>query len=146
MNATTWASHARETLKQGGYSRGGAREAVIEYLGDQSCATSAQDIYHALRAGGRSIAMASVYRSLEALQALQLVQRVEVGHGESLYEPVAPDGEHHHHVICDECERIVPFEDAGLELAISRLAKRVPFEIAGHDVVLHGRCPDCRVP
>lgn len=141
---STWADHARSALKGHGYSRGGAREAVIEFLAAQSCAISAQDIYRALREGGRSIAMASVYRSLEALHGLHLVQRVETGQGEGLYEAVAPTGEHHHHVICDECERIVPFEDRALEEAIKRLAKRVPFEVAGHDVVLHGRCADCK--
>jgi len=141
---TTWADHARGALKQHGYSRGGARDAVIDFLAAQSCATSAQDIYRALRAGGRRIAMASVYRSLEVLHGLHLVQRVDTGQGEALYEAVAETGEHHHHVICDECERIVPFEDPALEQAITRLAKRVPFEVAGHDVVLHGRCPDCK--
>ena len=141
---SNWADHARAALKGHGYSRGGAREAVIDYLDDQSCARSAQEIYGALRAGGRSIAMASVYRSLEALQRLQLVQRLEVGAGERLYEPVAPSGEHHHHVVCDACERIVPFEDPALERAISELAKRVPFDVEGHDVVLHGRCPNCK--
>jgi len=138
-----WADHARAALKGHGYSRGGAREAVIDYLDDQSCARSAQEIYGALRSGGRRIAMASVYRSLEALQRLQLVQRVDVGAGEGLYEPLAPSGEHHHHVVCDECDRIVPFEDPALERAISELAKRVPFEVEGHEVVLHGRCPEC---
>ena len=66
------------------------------------------------------------------------------GHREGLYEPVTPGGDHHHHVVCDDCERIVPFEDPALERAIDALADRVPFAIAGHDVVLHGRCPDCQ--
>ena len=88
--------------------------------------------------------MASVYRSLEALQGLHLVQRLEVGQGEGLYEPLAPGGDHHHHVICDDCERIVPFEDRALERAITRLAEKVDFDVGGHDVVLHGVCPDCK--
>ena len=141
---SAWAQHARDALKRQGYSRGGAREAVIDFLDRQSCAMSAQEIHRALRDAGRAIAMASVYRSLEALQTLHLVQRLEVGQGEGLYEAVAASGEHHHHVICDDCERILPFEDPALEQAISRLAKRVPFDVDGHEVVLHGRCPECR--
>ena len=141
---STWAQEARAALKSHGYSRGGARDAVIDFLDTQRCATSAQDIHRALRDAGRRVAMASVYRSLEALQGLHLVQRLEVGQGERLYEPLAPDGDHHHHVICDDCERIVPFEDPALERAITQLAERVEFEVEGHDVVLHGVCPDCR--
>jgi len=139
-----WTDHARDLLKDRGFSRGGAREAVIEYLGGQHCAASAQEIHDALRREGRAIGIASVYRSLDALHNLQLVQRFDAGHGEGRYEAVAPTGEHHHHLVCDECERIMPFEDPALERAIDKLAERVPYAIAGHDVVLHGRCPDCQ--
>jgi Fur family transcriptional regulator, ferric uptake regulator len=139
-----WTDHARDVLKASGFSRGGARDAVIEYLGRQHCAASAQEIHDALRHEGSAIGIASVYRSLEALHNLQLVQRFDAGHGEGRYEAVAPTGEHHHHVVCDECERIMPFEDPALERAINKLAERVPYAIAGHDVVLHGRCPDCQ--
>jgi Fe2+ or Zn2+ uptake regulation protein len=38
----------------------------------------------------------------------------------------------------------MPFEDPALERAIDKLAARVPYSIEGHDVVLHGRCPDCQ--
>jgi Fur family ferric uptake transcriptional regulator len=140
----TWTEHARGVLKEQGFNRGGARDAVIEYLGRQHCAASAQEIHDALRGEGRAIGIASVYRSLEALHNLNLVQRFDAGHGEGLYEALSPGGEHHHHVVCDNCDRIVPFEDPALERAIDALAKRVPFAIAGHDVVLHGRCPDCQ--
>ena len=140
----TWPEHAQRVLRDGGFSRGGARDAVIDYLGRQHCATSAQEIHEALRREGRAIGIASVYRSLEALHGLGLVQRFDTGHGEGRYEAVAPTGEHHHHVVCDDCERILPFEDPELERAIDKLAKRVPYAIAGHDVVLHGRCPDCQ--
>ena len=140
----TWPDHARDVLKDSGFSRGGARDAVIEYLGRQHCATTAQQIHDALKTEGRTIGIASVYRSLEALHNLQLVQRFDAGDGEGRYEAVAPSGEHHHHVVCDDCERIMPFEDPALERAIDKLSERVPYAIAGHDVVLHGRCPDCQ--
>jgi Fur family transcriptional regulator, ferric uptake regulator len=139
-----WAEHAHDVLKESGFSRGGARDAVIDHLSRRDCAASAQEIHHALRGEGRTIGIASVYRSLEALHSLQLVQRFDAGHGEGLYEAVAPSGEHHHHVVCDDCDRIMPFEDPALERVIHKLAERVPYAIAGHDVVLHGRCPDCQ--
>ena len=140
----TWNEHAQNVLKDKGFSRGGARDAVIDFLARQDCAASAQEIHQALKGEGRAIGIASVYRSLEALHGLQLVQRFDAGHGEGRYEAVPPIGEHHHHVVCDECERIMPFEDPALERAIHKLAERVPYAIAGHDVVLHGRCPDCQ--
>jgi Fur family transcriptional regulator, ferric uptake regulator len=143
-HSDNWTEHAQTVLKDEGFSRGGARDAVIEYLAGQDCAASAQEIHEALRREGRAIGMASVYRSLEALHGLNLVQRFDAGGGEARYEAIAPSGEHHHHVVCDECDRIMPFEDPALERAIDKLAQRVPYAIAGHDVVLRGRCPDCQ--
>ena len=61
-------------------------------------------------------------------------------------EPLRPSGDHHHHVVCENCDRVVAFEDPALEAAISHLSRRVDFEIAGHDVVLRGRCPQCADP
>jgi Fur family ferric uptake transcriptional regulator len=139
-----WAEQARAALKEAGYSRGGARETVIAFLEGQSCATSAQDIHRALREQGDGIGTASVYRALETLHGLGLLQRLDMGHGESMFEPVHASGEHHHHIVCDRCERILPFEDSALERAITQLSRRVEFEVQGHDVVLHGRCPECR--
>jgi Fur family ferric uptake transcriptional regulator len=141
---TDWTTHAQQVLKDEGFSRGGARDAVIDFLGSHPCAASAQEIHAGLRKQGRRIGIASVYRSLEALQSLRLVQRFDTGHGEGRYEAAGPGGEHHHHVICDDCERIVPFEDPALERVIDKLAKQSAFAIAGHDVVLHGQCPDCQ--
>jgi Fur family transcriptional regulator, ferric uptake regulator len=139
-----WADHARGVLKEQGFSRGGARDAVIEFLDGQDCAASAQEIHRALSGEGRKVGIASVYRSLEALHGLGLVQRFDAGDGEGRYEALPAGGEHHHHVVCDDCARITPFEDPALERAIHALEKRVPYAIAGHDVVLHGRCPDCQ--
>jgi Fur family ferric uptake transcriptional regulator len=139
-----WTTHAQGVLKDGGFSRGGARDAVIDYLSGQHCAKTALEIHEALRDDGKRVGLASVYRSLEALHGLKLVQRLDAGHGEGRYEALAAGGEHHHHVVCDNCERILPFEDSELERAIDALAKRVPYAVAGHDVVLHGRCPACQ--
>ena len=55
----------------------------------------------------------------------------------------SPSGDHHHHAICRDCGRMVPFEDASLERAIGRLSERMSFEVAEHDVVLRGRCERC---
>jgi len=59
------------------------------------------------------------------------------------YERIEPTGEHHHHAVCEQCGRVEPFEDPGLERAIGRLEDKVGFEVSEHEVVLRGRCPRC---
>lgn len=139
-----WADHASERLAEAGYRRGGARRAVIDLLARQACALSAFEIEEALRAGGgRPVARASVYRVIDELEQLKLIARIEVGHGISRYEAVHPGRHHHHHLVCDDCEKVIPFEDDELERTIHRVADRVAFDVAEHEIVLHGSCGDC---
>lgn len=139
-----WAEQAADRLTQAGYRRGGARQAVIDLLAGQPCALSALEIEEALRTSSRQVARASVYRVLDELEQLKLVTRIEVGQGISRYEALHPHGaHHHHHLVCDDCGEVIPFEDDELERTIDRVARRVAFDVAEHDIVLHGSCGPC---
>ncbi len=138
-----WSDQALERLSGAGYRRGGAREAVIELLDEQPCALSALDIEDQLRArDGRRVGRASIYRVVDELVTLGLLNRVEVGDGLARYEPQRHG--HHHHLVCDGCGRLEPFEDEALERVIHRLGERVAFDVSDHDVTLHGTCDTCR--
>jgi Fur family transcriptional regulator, ferric uptake regulator len=140
---SAWVEHALVALGDAGYHRGGARLAVVELLARQDCAMTAIEIDDRLRAADQAIGRASVYRTLEQLEELKLVHRLDMGRGMASYERIEPTGEHHHHVVCEQCGRVEPFEDPGLERAIGRLEGRVGFEVSAHEVVLRGRCPRC---
>ena len=144
LQHSEWVDHADARLAHAGFRRGGARRAVIDLLGRQACALTAHEIDERLRTEGRAVGRASVYRALEQLTELHLVARLEVGQDAARYEPVLPSGVHHHHLVCDSCGRITPFEDRALETAIDRLSRRVRFDVGDHDVVLHGSCDACR--
>jgi Fur family ferric uptake transcriptional regulator len=139
-----WAGHALQTLQRAGHRSARGRRAVVELLASQQCALSAREIDDALRAGGQSVGLATVYRSVELLERLKLVTRLDVGQGVSRYEPLLPSGEHHHHLVCDSCGLVAPFDDPQLERAIERVTRAVRFNVAEHDVVLHGECEACR--
>lgn len=143
-DAAGWAEHALESVARAGHRSGGAREAVIRSLAHQQCCRSAQEIFDQLRNDGRRVGIASVYRVLDLLVGLGLVQRLDLGGGTSRYEPALPGGEHHHHLVCVTCGEVSPFEDPGLERALEGTAARSDYTVVGHDVVLRGRCPDCR--
>lgn len=142
---TTWAEHAHAALQAAGLRRGGARTAVVEALARHDCAVTALELDDELRKGRGETppARASVYRALEQLEQLGLIQRLEVARGAAGYERVQASGHHHHHAICRRCGRMVPFEDAGLERALDRLSSRMRFQVSDHDVVLRGLCERC---
>ena len=138
-----WSEHALAALAEAGYRRGGARTAVVEALADHDCAVTALDLDEELRRRKPAVGRASVYRALEQLEQLGLVQRVEVCRGTAGFERIDPTGHHHHHAICQDCGRMVPFEDQKLEKALAQVAGTMSFDVTEHDVVLRGRCEHC---
>jgi Fur family ferric uptake transcriptional regulator len=138
-----WTDHALTTLEREGYRTGSARRTVVELLGRQHCCLSAKEITQALREEGNEVGLASVYRALEVLDELRLVQRLDAGEGVVRYEPAHAGGDHHHHIVCGACGAVATFEDDDLERAIGALASRVSWNVDSHDVVLRGRCPRC---
>jgi Fur family ferric uptake transcriptional regulator len=140
---TTWTSDTIEALSRAGYRSGGARRAVIELLGRQDCCLTAQEIFDGLRAESRAVGIASVYRVLDLLGERGFVQRIDVGAGMARFEPVHSSGEHHHHLVCEDCGKVEAFADEGLERALHKVEGRTGYSVAGHDVVLRGACADC---
>jgi Fur family transcriptional regulator, ferric uptake regulator len=134
-----WVERAEQALAAEGRKRGGARRAVLGLLAAEPCALSAQEIELALDGGA---SRASVYRVLDELERLDLVQRVETGQAIVRYERASPR-EHHHHLVCERCGLVRPFSDPGLERAIERLSERVPLAVSEHEIVLRGCCQDC---
>jgi Fur family transcriptional regulator, ferric uptake regulator len=141
----SWSAYALVSMRSAGYRGGNARRRVVELLGRQDCLLSAQEIFDTLRRERRPVGIASVYRVLDVLAELGLVQRLDLGEGLSRYEAVRPGGDHHHHLVCDDCGKVEAFVDQPLERALSDLAGRLGYAVGGHDVLLRGACADCRV-
>jgi Fur family ferric uptake transcriptional regulator len=139
-----WADHARGVLDRAGHRKARARDALIDLLAGQPCALGALEIEDRLREGDQRVARASIYRILELLGEHGLIARLEFGDGTTRYELIDPGGEHHHHLLCDSCGRVVPFDDRDLEWAIERLSRRLEFRTDDHEVVLHGACRACQ--
>lgn len=150
--AGAWVERAEATLAGAGRKRGGARRALLELLAEQECALTAVEIEQELRARSpsrdtrrapRAVSRASIYRILDELEALGLVQRVTTGQAMVRYERVGEREEHHHHLVCEECGVVMPFSDPALERAIHSLSERVPLAVSEHEIVLRGACRDC---
>jgi Fur family transcriptional regulator, ferric uptake regulator len=142
-DASGWVEHTAEILRRAGHRSSAPRMAVVETLGRHDCLLTAREISDRLRTEGRDVGVATVYRALELLEGLGLLHRLETGEGTARFEPAHPSGEHHHHLVCDRCGKVLAFEDEDLERSIGRLARRLDFRVDGHDVVLRGACEAC---
>ncbi|MCB0870655.1 MAG: transcriptional repressor [Solirubrobacterales bacterium] len=134
-----WTSHAESRIHEAGLKKSGPRGRVIESLAGRDCAATALEIDAELEGVGR----ATVYRAIEQLEELGLVQKVDLGGSAFGYEKVDPSGHHHHHIVCDDCGKVEPFEDEALEEAIHDIHRK-GFKLEKHEVTLHGQCQDCR--
>ena len=142
--ALSWLDHVNLTLRQAGLRRSDARERIVELLDAESCALSAVEIEDVLRTRGRPTGRATIYRVLDLLAEHELVERVAVGAGLARFERALPGGEHHHHhLVCEQCGRLVAFDDPGLERAIHRVSQRIGARVEHHEVLLRGACEDC---
>src|SRR3954468_4746308 len=125
---TSWTDEAHSRLQGSGQRMGSARAAVIEYLDEQQCCRSAQEIHEALAARGSTVGLASVYRALDGLVEQGLLQRVDFGDGIARYEPLRA-GDHHHHLVCDGCGKVETFHDAALERAIETIERQTGYDV-----------------
>ena len=107
---------------------------------------SAEDVHGILRSNHSEIGLATVYRSLELLVDLGLLQKMEFGDGCSRYEISDLDpGEHqHHHLICLNCNKVIEFSEDLLENLEKKVADECDFQIEDHQVKRFGYGKECR--
>ena len=104
---------------------------------------SIEDLLDRVRIEEPKIGYATVYRTLKLLKDCGLAFERHFGDGVSRYE-VAWANEHHDHLICVECEKIVEFEDGDIEELQHDVAARLGFTLVRHKLELYGMCADCR--
>jgi Fur family transcriptional regulator, ferric uptake regulator len=129
----------------------GPRDEVFNVLVGTQEHLSAMDIFARLRPSSPEIGLTTVYRTIELLETAGLVRKVP-GHGaEARFEYRRGDREdHHHHLICTACGRIVNYRDFETEeLSLvqrteERLARKHGFLIRDHNIEFLGLCRDCR--
>ena len=104
---------------------------------------SIEDLLDKVRVEEPRIGYATVYRTLKLLKECGLAFERHFGDGVSRYE-VAWEDEHHDHLICTDCEKIIEFEDNAIEVLQHEVAARHGFTLSRHKLELYGLCPDCQ--
>lgn len=120
----------------------GARRHVLELIDARAGHFTAADLVADAARSGRPTGRATIFRSLELLLDLGLVERLDLPTGEHAYVRCEPA--HHHHVVCSGCGRSAEVEELGLDAVAREVERRTGFRIEGHRLELYGRCPACR--
>jgi Fur family ferric uptake transcriptional regulator len=132
-----------EALRAAGYRLTGPRQALVDILVQQGGQRfTAEEIYAQVRAVTTRIGRATVYRTIERLVELGLLERIHADGPCHSYVLGGPS--HHHHLICSGCGRVWEFPACALPALLLELSAQAGFRVEGHHVEIFGRCADCR--
>lgn len=133
-------------LKKKGYKLTPQRRAIIETIADnEGKHLTVEEIYDEVKVNCPEIGLATVYRTILLLEELSVVSKLNLNDGCSRYELVHGDERHrHHHLVCNECSKLIEVEDDLLDDLEASIEKQYGFTILDHSVKFFGRCSDCQ--
>lgn len=129
-------------LKDRGLSFTRQRKLVLDQVFRNHSHFEAEEIVALLRKRDLRVSRATVYRTLTLLEDCDLIRKVDIGHDHSHYEHVLGH-EHHEHLYCDKCGKLLEVYDPILEERIKNIAESNKFTITSHTVQIFGICKDC---
>lgn len=138
----------KEMLKAKGLKVTNQRLVVLEVLAEhQDRHLTAEDIYELVKEDYPDIGLATIYRTIQLLLEMQLVDRINLDDGCVRYEigDLFEGGvkHHHHHLICKSCGKVLPFKDDLLEEVEHHIEETIGFQIVDHELKFFGHCNEC---
>lgn len=121
----------------------GERLAILAAIFKQADHFDAESLHAGLKKAGGDISRATVYRTLDLLVQAGLVRKNSLGASHANYEP-ARDDEHHDHLICLNCNKVVEFFREDLESLQEKVCKEHGFQLVHHSLQIFGLCPKCK--
>ncbi len=131
-----------DELKASGYHLTRPRRLIVEIITTSLRALEPIEIYDLGKKHTPRLGLVTVYRTLEKLESLGLVQRVHHPDGCHTYLPASQG--HEHLLLCTTCGRAVTFSGDNLAPLLRSVARSSSFEIHEHWLQLYGLCPECR--
>jgi Fe2+ or Zn2+ uptake regulation protein len=130
-------------LENAGYRLTRPRLALADLIGAREGNTfTAADLVADAHARRLGIGRATVFRSIELLESVGAVERIDLQNGSHAYVACVPN--HHHHVICARCARSTEIDDLGLGAIAREVTRRTGYRVDEHRLELFGLCPACQ--
>lgn len=131
--------HFRRFLLAQGLKYTRQRQAIARAFYESGTHVSLQELLDLSQANEASIGYATVYRTMKLMVEGGLAHEHQFADGQARYEP-EEEGQHHDHIICRECGRIVEFEDPEIERRQDAIAERHGFHVVAHKLEMYADC------
>lgn len=137
---------AKEILKEEGYKLTTQRQAILHTIYEnREKHLNPEEIYDIVKLKHPDIGIATVYRTLQLLEKLNIIYRVNFDDGYNRYElNYNKENHHHHHLICLNCGKVIEVKLDLLEILENEVEKEYGFKIVDHNVKFFGYCTDCQ--
>lgn len=135
-----------EALAKDGLRVTHARRCIAECLerfATTEAAFTIDGLYTMAHAQDHRVGRATVYRTVETLVQLELVDRIAFADGAHRYRVGGHNHNHQHYITCTRCRRVAAFNFCVPEELLARVADETGFVVEGHALDIFGRCPDC---
>lgn len=129
-----------EALRDAGLRATRQRATVLDALRGRPDAITAQELHGELRADGEPVGLTTVYRTLASLAEAGLLDAIP-REGEQAFRLCSED--HHHHLICETCNRVDEIAAEEVERWVDEVASRRGFRVTGHRADIFGECGRC---
>jgi Fur family ferric uptake transcriptional regulator len=133
-----------QALREKGLKSTAQRDDIAKVFFSSDAHVSVDDLYTAVRKANPRVGYATVYRTLKLLKECGLAAERHFEDGQARYEPSEETAQHHDHIICEHCGKIVEFNSEELERQQERIARFLGFVVSRHRMELYGICSDCR--
>ena len=130
-------------IQKQGLKRTAQRDLILDVFLRTEGHVSGEDLYRLVREQDPSVGQTTVYRTLRLLTDAGLAREVRFGDGRAHYEHQYKH-QHHDHMICKECGKIIEFYSPELEAIQDAMAAKHRFELTSHLLRMIGICADCR--
>jgi len=128
-------------LSEQGYRLTPQRMLVLSAIENSHDHISAEEIYAQVVAKYPYVNISTVYRTLELLNRLGLVTETDLGGGRVRYHPAGKG--HHHHLVCQECGKVIDLDETVLYPLKKVLLREYKFSADLRHLGIFGRCADC---
>ncbi len=130
-----------EKLQSNGYRLTGSRRTVVEIIAESKRALSPLEVYELARSRDSRLGLVTVYRTLEKLEELNLIQRVHQPQGCQAF--IAAFTGHQHLILCKKCGKVEFFSGEDLEDFFKKIGCQTGYKVEEHWLQLFGVCSDC---
>jgi len=120
------------------------REIIADVFFDAQGHLTVDELLRAVRKVDERISQATVYRTMKLLNDCGVAEARHFLDGQTRYELSDAGDEHHDHLICTSCNKIVEFVDDRIEDLQEKVAAAHGFVVTDHKMELYGLCSDCK--